>query len=367
MVELVDVLRLVGGAVLLLANGFFVTTEFALTRVRQFAESEFQGGGLERAWQMTERLEIYLSGCQVGITISSVGLGVVAEPALAAVLDPVVVALGVAPPSGAGHTAVAVLVSLAIIHLLHGGVGEQAPTYLGIERTKLVARYGAPLLYWWTRVMSPVILLSDRIAKGLLGLFGVEIARSWAEEELEEGDGEDASGGATTRGEVRQQMGDALAGVGVPEDRRREVLNALRIGQVPVAKIMIDADDVVALSTTETVEENVRRMAESAYVRFPLVGESLSSDEFHGVVYAPAVLGHLDAVRDGTLDLRELATEPMTVEADTVVSDVIDAFQREHQELALVVDDGEVVGLVTATDAFEEITGELEDPLDDDA
>jgi CBS domain containing-hemolysin-like protein len=364
MAELVDVVRLVGGVVLLLANGFFVTTEFALTRVRQFAESEFQGRGLERAWQMTERLEIYLSGCQVGITISSVGLGVVAEPALAAVLDPVVIALGVAPPGGAGHTAAAVLVSLAIINLLHVVVGEQAPTYLGIERTKFVARYGAPLLYWWTKVMSPVILLSDRIAKGLLGLFGVEIARSWAEEELEDGEGGDRP---TTRGEVRQQMGDALGRVGVPEERREEVLNALRIGETPVSTVMVDVDDVVALSTTASLDENLRRMAESPHGRFPLVGESLSADEFHGIVYTPAVLGHLDAVRDGSLDLRALATEPMTVTADTVVSEVIDEFQRQHQELALVVDDGEVVGLVTATDAFEEITGELEDPLDDAA
>jgi CBS domain containing-hemolysin-like protein len=76
MVDFATALRLVSGIVLLLSNGFFVTTEFALTRVRQFSEDEFQGGGLERAWEMTERLEIYLSGCQVGITISSVGLGV---------------------------------------------------------------------------------------------------------------------------------------------------------------------------------------------------------------------------------------------------------------------------------------------------
>jgi CBS domain containing-hemolysin-like protein len=159
MVELVDVLRLVGGAVLLLANGFFVTTEFALTRVRQFAESEFQGGGLERAWQMTERLEIYLSGCQVGITISSVGLGVVAEPGVAAAIDALLGALGVV--STGGGAAVSVITALALINLAHVVIGEQVPTYLGVERTTFIAKYAAPLFAAWTNPMWPVIVSAD--------------------------------------------------------------------------------------------------------------------------------------------------------------------------------------------------------------
>lgn len=95
MVESTTVLQLFAGLSLLFSNGFFVTTEFAMTRVRQFDESAFQDHrGLRRAWEMTEQLEIDLSGRQLGITISSVGLGVVAEPALAAVLDPAIRAAG---------------------------------------------------------------------------------------------------------------------------------------------------------------------------------------------------------------------------------------------------------------------------------
>ena len=354
MVDIATALRLVGGVVLLLSNGFFVTTEFALTRVRQFSEDEFQGRGLERAWEMTERLEIYLSGCQVGITVSSVGLGVVAEPALAAVLDPAVRALGVGAAGATGHTAASVIVSLAIINLLHVVVGEQAPTYLGIERTKFVARYGAPLLYAWTKVMSPVIILSDKVAKGLLRLFGVEIDRSWTEEELDEE--------ASTRGEARRQMGDALQNAGVSDERRDEVLNALDIGELPVEDVMIDREEITTLSTTADLETNLERMAESPHVRFPLVGGSL--EDFRGIVYTPAVLGALDDLQDGSVDLEALSAPPMTVRRKTVVSHLIDQFQAENQELALVVEDDRVVGLVTATDAFEEITGDIEDPLD---
>jgi len=354
MVDLVTGLRLVGGVALLFANGFFVTTEFALTRVRQFPEEEFQGRGLDRAWEMTERLEIFLSGCQVGITISSIGLGVVAEPAVAAALDPLVRAVGFGTPGAAGHTAAAVIVAFALINLLHVVIGEQAPTYLGIERTKFVARYGAPPLYWWTKLMSPVILVADRIAKGLLSVFGVDITRSWAEEELGEGD--------PSRSELTRRMGEALRGAGVSQERREEVINAFRIGDVPVGEIMVDREEIVALSTAEDVETNLRRMQESPQVRFPLVGDDLS--EFLGIVYTPAILRHVEELQDGSLDLESLAAPPMTASTDTAVSDLIDRFQAESQELALVMEDGEVVGLVTTTDAFEAIAGELEDPLD---
>lgn len=355
MVDVVTGLRLGGGLVLLLSNGFFVATEFALTRIRQFSKDEFRGGSLKRPWEMTERLEIYLSGCQVGITISSVGLGVVAEPVVAAVLDPLVRAVGIGTVGAAGHTALSVILALSIINLLHLIVGEQAPTYLGIERTKFVARYGAPLLYWWTKLMAPVIVTADWVAKGLLGIFGIDITRSWAEGERE---GEAPS----TRRELRREMGEALQSAGVTDERRQEIINALEIGDIPVEGIMTGRDDIVALSTTDDLTTNLQRIRDSQYVRFPLVGDEL--EEFHGTVYTPAIFGELDEFRAGNLELETVATAPVTVTADMAVSELIDRFQTENQELALVVEDGDVIGLVTATDAFEEITGELRDPLD---
>lgn len=354
MVDLLTGIRLLGGVMLLLSNGFFVTTEFALTRVRQFGEEQFQERGLKRAWEMTERLEIFLSGCQVGITISSIGLGVVAEPAVAAVLDPLVVAIGLTPPSSTGHTTVAVLVGFGLINLLHVIIGEQAPTYLGIERTKFVAKYGAPLLYWWTKLMFPVIFVADRVAKSILGLFGVSIERSWAEEEFDEE--------PSSRSALRRQMGETLTNAGITEERRQEILNALEIGNTRVEEIMNPREDIYALSTEADLETNLDRISSSPHVRFPLVGESL--EDFVGIVYTPAVFRHMGDLTDGSLDLTEIAAPPMTVSNDTMVSDLIDQFQAENQELALVIEDGKVVGLVAATDAFEAIIGELEDPLD---
>ncbi|WP_254544058.1 CNNM domain-containing protein [Halomarina pelagica] len=351
---------LVVGVLLLLGNAFFVVSEFAMTRVRQFPREEFTGNrGLERAWEMTDRLEIYLSGCQVGITICSVGLGYVAEPALAALLDPAVKALGLSGLVGGsegGHAALSVLLALALINMLHIVVGEQAPTYLGVERTKGVCTYCAYPLWIWTRVMYPVIVVADRIAKALLGVFGVTIERSWAEEEA----GDDAS----SRAVLRKQMGERLSGLVSDEERKEEVLAALDIERMAITSVMVPREDVIALSADASLDENMRTIGESPHARFPLVGDSLS--DFRGVVYTPAVLRELDALEEGECTFEDITAPPMTLDAEVVVSDAIDRFQEERQELALIVDDGEVVGLVTATDCFEAITGDLEDPLDAD-
>ena len=372
MVEAATVVRLVAGLALLFGNAYFVTIEFAMTRVRQFDRGEFRGSaGLERAWEMTERLEVYLSGCQLGITICSVGLGVAAEPAAAALVDPAIRSLGLGGllggSGGGGHTVLSVAVALGVINLLHLTIGEQAPTYLGIERTRTIAKYGAPILYWWTTILGPVIRLADWTAKSILSLLGVEITRSWAEGEAEVDDGEAGAGHGRvqSRGELINHMGSVLSSMDLPDERRREVINAIAIDRIQVDDIKIDRGDVVAVSTARSAEENLDTIRRTPHTRFPLVGEGL--DDPVGIVYVPELLRRLEGVEAGDVDLADVAAPPMTVEPSLPVSDLIDAFQAERQELALVVEDGRTVGLVTATDAFEEIAGELEDPLDDEA
>ncbi|WP_231186338.1 hemolysin family protein [Haladaptatus sp. DYF46] len=357
MVDISTIGRLTAGLILLLGNGYFVTIEFAMTRVRQFTQEEFQGSrGLERAWEMTERLEIFLSGCQLGITICSVGLGVVAEPALAAVVNPLITALGIGGflgSGGGGHTALAAITSLAIINLLHLTVGEQAPTYLGIERSKQVAKYGAPILYWWTRIFSPIIRLADWTAKALLSLFGVEMTRSWAEEEIEEG--------ADTRQGLINQMGSTMANMDIPADRREEIINAVAIDHIHASDLMIDRDAIITVSTEESFERNLETIRSHPHTRFPLIGESM--DDIIGTIYLHAVVQSQQALEQEESNLADIASPALTVAPDIPISDLIDTFQEADQEIALVIDNGRTVGAITATDAFEAIAGELEDPL----
>ena len=351
-------LRLLAGVVLVLANAFFVSTEFALTRLRQLPAEDFEkSSGLRLAWKMTERLEIYLTGCQLGITASSILLGVIAEPAITALLEPLFGAIDWSP--GTRHL-VAVVVAIVLMNLVHKIWGEQAPTYLGVERPKLVVAYLAPALYWWTKVMYPVIIAGDSLAKSTLRPFGVEITRSWTRD-----DGEDEDGQTSIEGPfaARQELLELLGRIeGLPRDRRDEILATLEIGNRSIREIMVEGEHVVALHADDGVEAVSRCVRDHPHTRFPLVGDSL--DDYRGIVYVPAVLARIDELRAGDCGLGDLAVPPLTMEADTAIAAAIDRFQDAHQELALVTEEGRVVGLLTSTDAFEAIAGELEDPLD---
>ena len=339
--------RLLAGAALILTNGFFVAIEFALTRAQQHTESEFVDPGLERAWEMTKNLEIYLTGCQIGITASSIAVGIIAEPALAAIFEPL---LGNTVLASLGAGAILAWLIINLLHLTHG---EQAPTYLGVERSKQVCRYGAPPLYWFTKLIWPLLRLGDLFAKWTLGLFGVEMTGAW----LESGD-EDVE----SRADLYKRFESVLDESDIDDERREEVLNTLVAGDAPVQGIMVPHEEIVALSTEDTFEETLATVETHSYSRYPLVGED--EDDFRGIVYLPAITSNFDELTNGEVGIEDVAAPPMTLPADEEVSDAIDWFQAENQELALVEDDGRIVGMLTATDAFEEVMGELEDPND---
>jgi CBS domain containing-hemolysin-like protein len=341
--------RLLAGALLILGNGFFVAIEFALTRVRQYPESEFDTPGLRRAWKMTEDLEIYLTSCQVGISATSIAVGIVAEPALASLIDPFVENTLLAS-IGAGS-----IIGFLIINLLHLTHGEQTPTYLGVERTKFVARYGALPLYWFAKVIYPAIWIGDGVAKWTLRRFGIEMTGAWLDTEPDR---------IQSRADLRHRLGSTLDRADLPEERKGEILNAFTVGERPVSEVMTDREDVVFLSTAASVETNIERIGTSPHTRFPLVGTDAS--EFRGIVYVPTVVDRIDELRGGAATFEDIAAPPMTIPAEMPISEVVDRFQEQHQELALVTRSPEedIVGLVTATDALEAVMGEIEDPLD---
>jgi len=340
-------LRVAAGVALILINAYFVAVEFALTRLRQYPESEIDTPGLRRAWEMTDDLEFYLTTCQVWISGTSIALGIVAEPGLAAIFAPLFENTALAS-AGAGS-----LLGFFVINMVHLTHGEQTPTYLGVERSKQVAEYGARPLYWFAWLISPLIKVGDWVAKATLGLFGVEMTGAWteAEEEVIE-----------SRAQLRNRLGSMMEEVELPAERREEVLNALEVGELDVATVLTPADEIVSLSTGASAEENLDRIRDTPHSRFPLVGED--PNEFEGVVYAPSIVSRYEELRSGETTFEKIAAPPMTLSPDASVSDAFDQFQAAGQELALVIEDGEVVGLVTATDALEAVMGQLEDPLD---
>jgi len=345
-------LRLVGGVLLTGMNAFFVVAEFALTRLPQMDPAE-DGPGLERARRMTDRLEIYLTGCQLGITASSILLGVVAEPAFTHLLRPLFAGLGLSAPLTQG---VSVVVAVVLINLIHKIWGEQTPTYLGVERPRQVARYTTRLLDWWVTITYPFIMAGDGLAKSTLGAFGVEVHRSWTE--MEAADEEPSLDGI---GDVRRKMGEVLSRADLSRERQAEVLRTLDIDHLPVADIMVPRSEATAIRLADDLSATLSLMRERVYDRYPLLGADWA--DVQGTLYLQTVFQRLPELRAGTVTLRDLAEPPVWVPADLPVSTLIDRLQEEQQEMALVRD-GSVAGLVTLTDAFEAIAGEMEDPVD---
>ncbi len=342
-------LRLVCGALLLMANGMFVTTEFAMTRLRQFDSSEFQQRrNLRLAWTMTEQLEIYLTACQVGITVTSILLGVVFEPGVTELIRPFTALLGLSQVNTAW---VSVALAVLLIQFTHTVWGEQTPTYLGVEKPKQVVAVFAPVIYGWTWVMYPAIYLGDHVAKATLAILGITLERSWTEE------GEQIE----DKADLRRQIGILLSKGEVPEDRREEVLNALRLDEITVRDIMVPWSEVRSLHVGEPRAKQETKLRRNTHTRLPLV----KNGEPVGMVYIPALLQQLEENPESNgLDLSSAASPPFFVPSDLPVSQYIDELQEAEQEVAMVRADGDVVGLVTETDAFETVVGELRDPLD---
>lgn len=351
------ILQLTGGVFLLAANAFFVSIEFALTRLRQYDESELQDDpALKRAWEMTEKLEIHLTGCQVGITTTSILLGVIAEPGVTKLVELAMPALNL--DAFSSHS-ISIVISLILINFAHTVWGEQAPTYLGVERAKQVARYFARPLHWWTIAIYPVLRVGDWLTKATLRIFGVEMTRSWTDEG-EEREGQEVH----SRAALKRQIAELVQSGGLPEDRQNEIVMALKMGEIPVEEIMIPRKEITCLSTHNDLQQNMEIIRETMRNRYPLVRGEI--DDFAGILYTPEILGRIEELQEGTIDLDDLDHYNMTVPAGLKVSELVDRFQSNKQELAMVIDGHKVAGMVTLTDALEVVVGSVEDPIDDE-
>ncbi|MCR9119905.1 MAG: CNNM domain-containing protein [bacterium] len=352
------IIRLLIGVVLVAANGFFVATEFALTRIRQFPESDFQdSAGLRQAWKMTEKLEVYLTGCQVGITFTSILLGIIVEPAVTESIEPLLTLFGVGEQAAHG---VGLIVGLVLLNLIHTIWAEQTPTYLGIERSKLVARYCAIPHLWWTRFAYPLLFLGDKVAKLSLAIFGVKMSRSWTQ--ATELNSKAESNAPLSRAQMITQMGKLLSRSDASKDHSREVINAVKMDTIAAREIMIARDNINVLRRGDSYEQVIETVAAARNTRYPLVGDSL--EDFRGIIYTPKLIAHISELRDGSMSLSEMASTPLTADEEISLSDLIDLFQEKRHELALVKNGERVTGLVTLTDALEIIVGQIDDPLD---
>ena len=344
---MLDALRIAAAALLVLINGFFVAAEFALVKVRPSRVDALvreQRPFAETLRWLVSRLDASLSACQLGITIASLALGWIGEPAIAHLIEPIFQSLGV--HSARMLHAISFVVAFSLITAAHLVVGEQAPKILAIRRPEVLGLWCAAPLRVFFYAAYPFLSALNRASSLLLRVFG---ARS-------ESDGE----GYHTEEEIRVLMEQAKVH-GELSKSEHKLLNAVfEFDDLLVRQIMVPRGDIVILDLEHPWAENLELVKRTQHTRYPLCRGSL--DEVVGVVHIKDLLG-LEAVSSG--ELFSLKRPPQRVPEPMRISRLLSQFQSTHQHLAFVVDEhGTIVGMVTLENVLEQIVGPVEDEFD---
>ncbi|MFL6206782.1 MAG: hemolysin family protein [Acidimicrobiales bacterium] len=334
---------------LLLANGFFVAVEFALiasrrTKLEGLAE---EGSARARAALASMRhLNLQLAGAQLGITMASLLLGFVAEPAVATLVEDAVDVV-VDLPSGVLHT-IGFVVALAIVAFLHMVIGEMVPKNVAIadpERTMLAL--AMPNRAYVT-VFGPVLRILNALSNAGVRLLGVEprdeLATSASADEL-----------AAMLGASRDE--------GLIEDVAHQLLTgALDLGDRRITTVMVPPEDVVWLPRTATPAEAEALVVASGHTRLLVAGDGV--DDLLGFVHAKDLLTLSGPARHRPLPLGRVR-RMLLLSPQTSLDDALLAMQKARQHVAVVADaDGPALGIVTLEDVIEELVGDIRDESD---
>ncbi|MFF4787092.1 hemolysin family protein [Streptomyces griseorubiginosus] len=332
------VVQLLIGLATLVVNAFFVGAEFALISVRRSQVEAYAEQGDRRAksvlWGL-EHVSALMAAAQLGITLCTLVLGVVAEPAIAHLLEPVFHAVGV--PEGAGH-AVSFVIALALATYLHMLLGEMVPKNIALAEPVRSALMLGPPLVTLARGLRPVIFAINAFANALLKLLRVEtkdeVTATFSDAEL---------------ARIVRDSGEA----GLIDERARERLHdALELGRRPVRDVVMPLERVVYARVGVTPEQLEALSAESGFSRFPVV------DEGRRIVGYLHVKDALDASpRDLPFPVRDM--RPIArIRESTPLDDVLTAMRRSRTHLAAVLGaDGRLAGLVTMEDVLRELFG----------
>jgi CBS domain containing-hemolysin-like protein len=328
-------------------NGFFVAAEFALVKVRPTQIEPFVAEGQRRAavaQHMIRHLDAYLSATQLGITLASLALGVVGEPAFAWLITPVV-----RPFTGDNPAllhSMGLTVSFLVITILHIVLGELAPKSIAIRKSEGTTLFIALPLFLFYKITYPAIWLLNHTANRLLKLVGIE---PMGESEI-------------THDEEELRLLLASSPSSRLSLQKRELLdNVFELSHRVARQIMLPRQDVIYLSTTRPVAENLRSARRSGHTRFPLCEGDL--DHVIGVIHIKDIFRRERPLTSFQEVAREIAFVPETLELDRLLK----RMRTERFHLAAVIDEyGGVSGVVTLEDVIEEIVGQISDEFDVD-
>jgi len=336
---------------LVAANGFFVAAEFALVKVRAsqlrpLAKKGKAGWRLRMALKATQHLDAVLSASQLGITLTSLGLGWVGEPFVVHRLEPLLARWGVTDPTVV-HS-ISFMVAFGLITFLHIVFGEQAPKMVAIQHAKPVTLWvSAPLMVFYY-IFYPVIWLLNNTANRIIGWFGVEAGgegeHSFSAEELE----------YVFSHARHSHPGDALI--------NKLMVQSLRVRQTTAQQIMRPRDQVVALWLDKPLAENLRIAQTNGHSRYPVCSGSL--DKVEGMLLIREWLWQIHALGPEA-SFEPLMRPALTFDLHTPIHTMIERFRTARSHLAVVLDDKKALaGIITFEDVLEEIVGDIRDETD---
>jgi CBS domain containing-hemolysin-like protein len=367
---------------LVVLNAYFVAAEFAAVSARSSRlELAAKTSIVARmAMDVKKRLDLYLSSCQLGVTLASLGLGAVTEPAVAGLISPVLAWFHI--PEHEIHK-IAFIVALGISTCLHIVIGEQAPKNMSIRFADAVLPYLAGPLVIFTYVFYPLIWLLNWATNATLSLTGIQPS-SGIHGDLPH-----------TREELRGLLAQAISHGSIAKGYGRLLMGAFEFGDLKVRQIMTPRPQVDYLLQNQPIGDILKIVKKGGYTRYPLVDTDIDhvvgmvhiKDVFNQLALVPGKLRFSDAktpegmaiaIADGLpgsavhvigsadIDLKKIKREVLYVPELLAVTRLLRQFQTSHTHMAIVVDadNGATLGICTLEDVIEEIVGEIEDEFD---
>ena len=334
---------------LIAMNGFFVAAEFACVKIRPSRlETLIQEGSRQAKYakKLTDHLDASLSVTQLGITLASLGLGWVGEPAVATLILPITHAIGL--DDVIGHT-IALALAFSIITGMHIVLGELTPKTMAIQNVeKIMLNVALPMLIFH-RVMYPFVWLLNHVANWVAHRMGFHTAS----------EGDDAH----TEEEIRLLMEESHRQGLIDDTEVDFVDNVFDFTDLNVREIMTPRTDMVCLYLEDTMDENLHIILEEQLTRYPICHED--KDHIVGFLHVKDLMRVMAEGRKP--NLRRLARKALIVPESMDVSVLLKTMQKQRSQMAIVVDEyGGTAGMVTIEDIVEEIVGDIQDEFDEE-
>ncbi len=339
---------------LIVINGFFVMAEFALVKVRT---TQIEQLAEEGAWaarltsRALERLDYYLSACQIGITVASLALGRAMHDWVEPLVEEALTALHIpVPPIVISGITIGLvpLLALSLITFLHMALGEQAPKSLAIRNPRMLALWTAPTLVIFSYVFAPAIWLLNKASNLMLWSLGLGSVNSAEVAHSDE--------------ELRLIVAESVAGGHLSRNERMMIENVLNLEEKTARRVMIPRPDVVYLSLSNSLDDNLRLARQAGHTRYPLCEDDLTS--VVGMIHVKDLF-RAGAYQNGRIDLRQHARAVPFLPVSLRLDQLLLEFQRNRVHLAMLLDEyGSVVGMVTLENVLEELVGPIQDEFD---